>query len=100
MLGDIRPGCGGSAPRNIHVLPSGVDALFIAADGIHGDELWISDGTVTGTRLLEDVLPGPASGVAAGFATVSGHVAFAGRDRRTGEELWMLPINRLDRPQR
>ncbi|MEZ5038386.1 MAG: MopE-related protein [Saprospiraceae bacterium] len=30
-------------------------------DEAHGQELWISDGSVSGTRLLEDLLPGPES---------------------------------------
>ena len=36
------------------------DRLFFAADdGIHGKELWVSDGTAEGTRLVEDIRPGP-----------------------------------------
>jgi uncharacterized repeat protein (TIGR01451 family) len=30
-------------------------------DDAHGQELWISDGSVEGTRLLEDLVPGPES---------------------------------------
>jgi ELWxxDGT repeat protein len=36
-------------------------AVFVANDGSHGDELWISDGTASGTRLLADILPGGSS---------------------------------------
>lgn len=32
---------------------------FAANDGIHGHELWQSDGTEAGTRMLEDIAPGP-----------------------------------------
>jgi len=30
--------------------------LFVADDGIHGEELWITDGTSTGTRLVRDIV--------------------------------------------
>jgi ELWxxDGT repeat protein len=33
--------------------------VFAADDGINGRELWQSDGTFAGTRLLADVFPGP-----------------------------------------
>lgn len=32
---------------------------FSATDGVHGLELWQSDGTLEGTRMIEDVNPGP-----------------------------------------
>lgn len=32
---------------------------FEVDDGVHGRELWITDGSATGTRLLRDLLPGP-----------------------------------------
>ena len=35
-------------------------AFFAANDGIHGTELWVSDGTATGTRLVKDIRPAPA----------------------------------------
>jgi ELWxxDGT repeat protein len=37
--------------------------VFAAADDAHGVELWLSDGTAAGTRLLVDTVPGPASGL-------------------------------------
>lgn len=36
---------------------------FSADDGVHGMELWVSDGNTRGTRLLRDIRPGqPSSG--------------------------------------
>ncbi len=52
---DISPGSGSSSPRD-PVVMGGV-AYFAANDGIHGEELWRSDGTVSGTYMVKDVNP-------------------------------------------
>jgi ELWxxDGT repeat protein len=36
--------------------------FFFAADGISGTELWVSNGSTTGTRLVKDLLPGREDG--------------------------------------
>ena len=41
-------------------LPDG-SALFAANDGVHGRELWRTDGTPGGTRMVDDLVPGPAA---------------------------------------
>ncbi len=48
-----------STPAGQAALPNGT-VLFGADDGIHGRELWITDGTAAGTRLLADIAEGPA----------------------------------------
>lgn len=37
--------------------------IFSADDGAHGQELWISNGTADGTRLVKDLNPGAGAGV-------------------------------------
>lgn len=67
---------------------------FFHDDGIHGRELWRSDGSALGTFLLRDVCPGSCSGVTAGHSAVLslgaalGQVFFAGNDGVHGAELW------------
>ncbi|WP_395840331.1 ELWxxDGT repeat protein [Archangium violaceum] len=59
---DILPGPQGSA----QVFPMlGLEAqglvLFRATDGVHGLELWVSDGTEAGTRMVGDIAPGAST---------------------------------------
>ncbi len=37
---------------------TGTKAFFIADDSTHGEELWVTDGTTTGTNLVKDLTPG------------------------------------------
>ena len=41
--------------------------FFLADDGVHGRELWASDGTSGGTKMIQDVNPGKGGGVASLF---------------------------------
>jgi ELWxxDGT repeat protein len=46
----------GLAPAEITALGE-QRALFVADDGVHGSELWFTDGTTGGTHLVEDINP-------------------------------------------
>src|SRR5215203_7573161 len=48
---------GGSKPEQL--TPMGDNVYFTADDGIHGRELWRTDGTNVGTQLVKDVDPDP-----------------------------------------
>jgi ELWxxDGT repeat protein len=55
---DVRTDTGlASNPQGL--VPSRNGALFTADDGRHGRELWWTDGTARGTRLVADLHPGP-----------------------------------------
>src|SRR5262245_18081748 len=49
----------GSFPHSLLVL--GGAAYFVANDGDHGEELWVTDGTAAGTLLVKDINPGTDS---------------------------------------
>jgi ELWxxDGT repeat protein len=58
-------GCGGGAcPAVLGPLPDPTEGLwlFMGYDTLHGFELWATDGTAPGTRLLADACPGNCQG--------------------------------------
>lgn len=62
LFADLRPGVWGSNPTTHGV--SG-DTLYFSANNIYqGTELWATDGTAAGTRMVKDLNPGkPGSGI-------------------------------------
>lgn len=86
LLADINPGASSSKPQLFQAFGSLV--VFVANDGTHGEEPWISDGTPGGTRLLADVNPGPEGSATSDFMIHDGLLYFAANDALHGRELW------------
>ena len=64
---------------------SGGELFFIANDGIHGPEIWKTDGTTAGTGMLKDIYQGGADQVYPGsLIDVAGTLFF----HHNGNELW------------
>jgi ELWxxDGT repeat protein len=86
---DINPDTAGADPDQLTAV--GERVYFIADDGSHGDELWTSDGTAPGTRLVKDIDPAasgfPAPGVFY-LAAVGDTLYFSADDGVSGVELW------------
>ena len=61
---------------------------FVAADGVHGQELWRSDGTELGTELVKDINPGITSANPRRLTTSGNTLFFAANDGVDGQELW------------
>ncbi|APZ90894.1 cadherin-like domain-containing protein [Fuerstiella marisgermanici] len=80
-----------SSPSQFTVADSYV--LFVADDGVVGNELWIYDHN--GPRLLKDINPGVGSSAAYGLVANGDMVAFAADDGVNGTELWITDGTRL-----
>lgn len=66
------------------------DVLYFAADdGRHGSELWRTDGTTAGTRMVADVCPGPCSSWPGRLILLGDRLAFDARDGVHGTEMWI-----------
>lgn len=62
--------------------------VFRAGTTATGQELWITDGTPAGTRLLADIWPGKQGAFPEEFVTFGARVFFTANDGAHGAELW------------
>ena len=92
LIKDINPGTasssinGGSAFARLN----SSQVLFTANDGVNGQELWITDGTQTGTYMVKDIFPGSTSSNITKFAVLNGKAYFGARSSTAlGTELWV-----------
>ena len=63
--------------------------LFSASTASAGNELWITDGTSTGTTMLKDIYPGSDSSFPRNMTLVGDKVYFSAYDATNGSELWI-----------
>ena len=68
---------------------AGTTAYFGADDGVHGNELWATDGNTPGTRLVADLFPGARGADVRRITPVGSKVYFVADDGVHGRELWI-----------
>jgi ELWxxDGT repeat protein len=59
---------------------AGNQVFFAGYDSNNGRELWVTDGTASGTRLVRDIAPGAADSLPANITNVAGSVFFTTSD--------------------
>jgi ELWxxDGT repeat protein len=94
MVKDINPGPVGAFNNGqlFEASAYGYELIFAAGDSEHGWELWRTDGSAEGTRLLADVVPGFHGCAAKSLAVVGDRLYFSAYASPEGIEPWVLDL--------
>lgn len=68
---------------------NGYLAFFAATDEAHGEELWVTNGTPEGTKMVKDILEGPSSSNVNNITRFNDKVVFAADNGEAGMEVWI-----------
>lgn len=91
MLKDIRANSPSSTPVSLTVLDINAttsNLFFVADDGVSGSELWVSDGTAAGTKIVSDIWVGGTGSNPTNLTVFDGELYFSATDGLSGIELW------------
>lgn len=86
LIKDLQGMGGGSDPGEFTV--AGNQLFFSATDNEHGNELWVTDGTEAGTKLVSDIFPGSTGSNPHDLAAFDGRLVY-GADGLFGDEPWI-----------
>ena len=78
---------GSSRPSQLTV--AGDIVFFVADDGFSGRELWRTDGTTSGTRLVRDIRTGPDGSSPSELLAMGDGLVFQANDGFSGPALWV-----------
>jgi len=89
LVKDINPGpADGFISRTGLLTKAGNKLFFTASDGVHGAELWVTDGTEQGTHMVKDINPGPDGGYGFNLVPLRDSLCFTVYSPDYGYELW------------
>ncbi len=91
MVKDIKKGAGDSSFSGSTVYTVINEKLyFFADDGLYGGELWMSDGTESGTLAVKDIYPGRKSSQVSTLIKLKNKLIFWACHPRFGIEPWVM----------
>ena len=67
--------------------------FFTANSPVYAQEMWISDGTTAGTRIVVDAKSGPGSSYARNAVAFNGKIFFSASSAYYGQELWTTDLS-------
>jgi ELWxxDGT repeat protein len=92
----LKPGPDGRllTAKNLHALWGAIGDrfYFTADDGVHGTELWSTDGTEAGTTMAYDTAPGERASLARFPVAAPGRVVYFADDGLHGIEPWAVDL--------
>ncbi len=96
LVKDVMPGAAnafGNRFTDMEAAAVGNTLYFVASDGVHGRELWKTDGTEAGTSMVKDIWEGagdavPSLGLRSQLLNLNGALLFSARDRDGHGVLW------------
>jgi ELWxxDGT repeat protein len=102
MVEDIDPGAagafdynGGNGLSQPEMIAANGELFFNADDGVHGQQLWESDGTGAGTHMVDNLTAAASASAGATLSAriaylsaLDGKVYFGADDRTHGQQLW------------
>ncbi len=93
LLADLNAGAASAAPLHLgSLLVAGKAdagrAMFVLNDGKTGREIWVTDGTKTGTAQLKDINPAGDS-TPTPWTALGGVAVFGANNGTNGQELWV-----------
>jgi len=89
LVKNIRTGAAETSFNPKMQVALGNRALFTGDDAVHGEELWISDGTAAGTHLVKDIWPSLNGASITGMTVTGNRAFFSAHDGVHGAELWV-----------
>lgn len=91
IVKNIRPGSASSNPLYFYEYNNKL--YFVADDGTNGRELWVTDGTTSGTNIAKDINPGSKNSVPTFMGMVNDKLIITATTDVAGKELWYVDKN-------